>query len=61
MSAPPFRAFEPTQPSAHRFGRVEIGRRYSPPARRVELDADGWEAWQRCSLRLLRSGTGTRA
>ena len=40
MIARPFRAFEPTQPSAHRFGRVEIGRRYSPPARRVELDAD---------------------
>lgn len=30
-------------------------------APRVELDVDGWEAWQRCSLRLLRSGTGTRA
>lgn len=28
---------------------------------RVELDADGWEAWQRCTLRLIRSGTGTRA
>ena len=28
---------------------------------RVELDADGWEAWLRCALRLTRSGTGTRA
>lgn len=47
MTAPLFRAFEATQPSAHRVGRVEIGRRYTPPARRPEIDRDasrvqGW-------------------
>jgi hypothetical protein len=30
-------------------------------APRAELDVDGWEAWHRCTLRLIRSGTGTRA
>jgi hypothetical protein len=41
------RPFEATQPSAHQVGRVEIGRRYTPPARRPEIDRDasrvqGW-------------------
>jgi len=30
-------------------------------APRISLDADGWEAWHRCTLGLIRSGTGTRA
>lgn len=46
--------------SAERYSLVAIDPQdaMSP---RCELDADGYEAWHRCTLRLIRSGTGTRA